>query len=107
MLILYLLEDKALRSIEVCYKFNIGDTEDLENLIFHIRSYRGIPRALIETKYPKLANVGLKSLKKALKSLNPDLMEEYCDFITEVEKQRAVERDYIFDCAKSLTFGFE
>ena len=107
LLLLYFLENKALECIEDCKKMGIGDIEELENLIFHIHMYYEIPKALMEVKYSHLGN----SLKEIIKKCNSPkcpkpLISEYVNFFTDIEIQRALERDIIFDLAKNLTFGF-
>ena len=99
-LILYLLEQKALDCLEDCYKLKVSTTEELEDLIFHIKSYISIPKTLIETKFPEMHDIDLKKRKSKL-------TEKQAEFILEVEKQRAVERDFIFEHAKVLTLGFK
>lgn len=108
-LFLYLLEIKAFECLEDCYKLDISSTEELEDLIFHIRSYREVPNVIAEIKYPEFKDMTIKDIVKKYKDKKADLEEinRYGDFLIEVEEQRAVERDFMFDLAKSLTFGFK
>lgn len=107
-LFLYLLELKARDSLKDCYNLNISKTEDLEDLIFHIRSYVSIPEALAEIKYKEFKNVSLKEIIKRCKdkSISKEEIDKYSEYLTEIEEYRAVERDSIFEHAKILSFGF-
>lgn len=93
---MYLFEQKALECLDECFKLKVKSTEELEDLIFHIKAYKSIPFVIMETKYPELKDS--KDIKNSSK---------FKDFILEVEKQRAVERDFIFEGAKVLTFDFD
>lgn len=107
-LLLYLLKKKALKCLEDCNKLEVSNVEELEDLIFHVNIYINIPVALVETKYPDFKNTSvrdvIKKFKKGMMSLKE--IEKYGDFLIDVETQRAVERDIIFDHAKVLPFGF-
>ena len=107
-LVFYLMEQKALKCLDECYKLKISMTEELEDLIFHIRTYRDIPRVISEIKYPEFKGKDITVLMKELdKKLIPiESAERALKYIAEVEKSRAVERDCIFDGARVLTFGF-
>jgi hypothetical protein len=39
--------------------------------------------------------------------MNVAEVERFADFLADIEKQRAVERDIIFEYAKVLSFGFK
>lgn len=108
-LFLYLLEQKAYECLEDCYKLDINFTEELEDLVFHIRTYREIPQILVETKYPEFRGISMKDVIKNFKNkkLPLEQVNKYGDYIVEVEEERAIERDFIFDHAKVLTFGFK
>ena len=110
-LLLYLLEIKAYEVLNGCYKLSVKSTEEIEDLIFHIRTYLEIPRILLSTRYPEFRglDINIKSLlkkykEKKLSDVEISLYEEY---FLDIEKQRAVERDFIFESAKVLTFGFD
>lgn len=107
-LLLHLMEMKAYESLEDCATMEISTTEELEDLIFHIRSYYDIPLYLAETKYPKLKSLNAQEIVKNYKDekINEEDVMEFAEFLADVEKQRAVERDIIFEHAKILTFGF-
>lgn len=108
-LLLYLMYFKALEILNSCYKLSVRNTEDLEDLIFHIRAYLDIPRALTEFKYPEFKGLNIKDILKKYKrkKLKKDEALRFTDYLQDVERQRAVERDFIFENAKILTFGFE
>lgn len=110
-LLLHLMEIKAHEILKRCFKLSVRNTEELEDLIFHIRTYLEIPRILLFTRYPEFKglDINTKSLlkrykEKKLSAVEISLYEEY---FLDVEKQRAVERDFIFESAKVLSFGFE
>lgn len=107
-LFFYLLEKKAYESMKDCAKLEVGSTEELEDLLFHLKIYKEIPMALTETKYPKFRGSSVKDVIQRFKQDKMTLqeIEEYGDYLVEVETQRAVERDIIFDHAKVLPFGF-
>lgn len=107
-LVFYLMELKALKCLDECFILKIGMTEELEDLIFHIRTYREIPNVIAEIKYPEFKNKKISVLMNNLdKKLMPaESAEKALSYISEVEKARAVERDFIFDGARVLTFGF-
>ena len=107
-LLLYLLKAKAYECMGDCYRLEVGSTEELEDLIFHINTYCNIPSALVETQYPSFKNVSVQDIIRRFKEnkLSIKEVEEYGDFLIDVETQRALERDIIFDHAKTLPFGF-
>lgn len=108
-LILHLLEIKAYECLEGCYKLSVRDTEELEDLLFHIKTYLEIPQALIEFKYHELKGVHTRDILNKYKrnKLSNEEILKLTDFLLDVEKERALERSYIFEHAKSLNFGFE
>lgn len=107
-LFLHLLKMKAYKSLEDCKRLEVSCTEELEDLIFHINIYMEVPSALIETKYPDFKGLSIQKVIKKFKEDKMSLKEiqDYGDFLVDIETQRAVERDIIFDHAKSLPFGF-
>ena len=82
---------------------------EIEDLIFHIKSYREIPKIIEETRYPEFKGMGIKEIVRRykFKKLSLEEISKYGNFLVEVEEQRAVERDFIFEHAKILTFGFK
>ena len=72
-------------------KIGIGCTEEIQDLIYHIDSYIDLPHMLRETVYEEYLKNGEK-------------LDEYFE---ELEKARAVEREYIFELMKKLPIGFE
>ena len=102
-LFLYLLEEKANKCLEDCVTLKVTNTEQLEDLIFHIKSYYEIPKVVKELKFP---NLKIPDVKKILKSDVDLVPKEVADYLIEVEMQRAIERDFIFEHAKNLPFGF-
>lgn len=107
-LFLYLLKAKAYDCLEDCTVLGVEATEELEDLIFHINSYLAVPHDLIETKYPEFKNLKVLDIIKKYKKHQTSIQEikKYGDFLVDVEMQRHVERDFIFEHAKILPFGF-
>ena len=108
-LLLYLMQIKAHEVLKGCYDFSISNTEELEDLIFHIKTYFEIPYALVELKYPEFKGLNTKNILKKYKRRKLSKKEalRFTEYLTDVEKHRAIERDFIFEGAKILTFGFE
>ena len=108
-LLLHLMELKAQESSKDCATLRVGMTEELEDLIFHIRTYYDIPTSVAVTHYPRLLQTNIqKKIKEHLSGkIDSESVLEMMNFVEEVEKQRAVERDIIFEHAKSLSFGFK
>lgn len=88
---LYLIKAEAEEYLEVFGKLGIGCTEDMQDLIYHIDSYIDLPNMLRTTIYEPYLKEGEK-------------LDEY---LYDLEKHRAVERDYIFEIMKKLPIGFE
>ena len=104
LLVLHLLEEKTRECLKDCVNLNISNTEQLEDMLFHIKSYYEIPKVVKELKFPDL---DIPNVKKVLRS-NIDLIpKEVAEYLIEVEIQRAIERDFIFEHAKNLPFGFK
>ena len=108
-LLLHLMEMKANECLEDCTALEVADVEELEDMLFHIKIYYEIPKALIETKYPEFEGENMSNIIRKFKEgiMTLDDVDMYADFLTDVENQRALERDIIFDQAKILTFGFK
>ena len=107
-LFMYLLKAKAFECMNDCYKLDVSRTEELEDLVFHIDAYLSIPEALISINYPEFKNVKVRDIIKRYKSHNITLDEvkKYGNFLIDIEVQRNIERDFIFEHAKCLPFGF-
>ena len=110
-LLLHLLEMKAYETLDDCFTMEVGITEEIEDLIFHIQSYYEIPDSVAATSYPDLLGMNIEEVLKKLEcgKTNANIKEtlRLADFLGDVEKQRAVERDMIFEHAKALTFDFK
>ena len=108
MLFLYLLKAKACECMNDCYKLEVSNIEELEDLIFHINTYTEIPKALAEIKYPTFNDVSVQNVIRRFKEnkLSIKEIEDYGDYLIDIETHRAIERDIIFDHAKKLPFGF-
>ena len=108
-LFLHLMEMKAYESLDDCYTLEVNMTEEIEDLIFHIKTYYDIPESIIATKYPELKGIDIPKLLKEYKAGRMDMSDvlEFADYLEEVEMQRALERDIIFEHAKTLAFGFK
>ena len=107
-LVFYLMEEKAYRCLNDCFKLSIRITEEMEDLIFHLKTYREIPSIIAETEYPEFKNKKIKDILKIHrgKNMKAEELSRCEDYLLEVEEMRAVERDFIFEHAKVLTFGF-
>ena len=108
-LFLHLMEDKARECLKECEALEVDYTEELEDLIFHIKSYLELPEVTLKLKYPELEYKNVNRIIKDYKKgkLTLEEVDIYADFLVELEVQRAVERDIIFEHAKTLSFGFE
>ena len=108
-LLLHLMELKALETLETCYNLDVRMTEEIEDFIFHIKTYYDIPEAVALTKYPDLRDMDIPTMMKKYKKGELDMadMLRFADYLEEVEEHRAVERDIIFEEAKMLSFGFK
>ena len=105
-LIFHIMEDKAKRTLRSCKTLEVSEIEELENLAFHIKTYYDIPRAVKETNFPNVKELNLKKLLEGdIKDLEE--VDEFMSYINEVEIQRSVQRDIVFDYAKALPFGFQ
>ena len=103
-LFLFLLEDKAKECIKDCEFLEVSNIEQMEDLIFHIKSYHEIPKVVKELKFPDLK---IPNIKKVLRSNVETISKDVVDYLVEVEVQRSIERDFIFEYAKNLPFGFK
>lgn len=108
-LLLHLMELKAYEILDTCYDLDIRMTEEIEDFIFHIRTYYDIPETVASTKYPDLVvDIDIPTMMKQYKRGDLDMADvlKFADYLEEVESQRAVERNIIFEEAKMLSFGF-
>lgn len=108
-LLLHLIEMKAMETLKDCVQLEVSTTEEVEDLIFHIRTYYDIPFNIAATSYPDLEGESIKRIIKGYSSGKIALEDVmlFADYLEDVEKQRAVERDIIFEYAKVLAFGFK
>lgn len=108
-LFFHLMRWKACDCLDDCFKLDVRSTEELEDLILHLDIYKELPTALTELEYPQFKQMNIKDLiedyKKGKKSIKD--VDDFSNFLVDLETQRAIERDIIFDLAKSLTFGFK
>ena len=116
-LFLTVLEEEALEALERYKKLGITNTEEIEDLLYHIRSYNEIPKALKGTSFEVLekAQVTVKTngvleveftVSDGTTAEEIEAISKYIEYITEVEDQRAVERDFIFEHLKNLPLSF-
>lgn len=107
-LLLHLIEMKAYESLNDCAALEVGSTEDIEDLIFHVKTYYDIPNSIALTKYPHLKGVDISKMMVSYKKGRAPMSEvlEFTDFLNDIEVQRAIEREIIFDRVKGLSFGF-
>ena len=105
---LRIIEKEATDYLEFCKKMDVSNTEEIEDLLFHIKAYFEIPVTLRTTMFQDIP-IGLKfRTKKELDLISKkhrDIMNRYADYLTEIEKQRAVERLCILECLKSFPFS--
>ena len=108
-LLLHLIELKARESLWDCASLGVSSTEDIEDLIFHLQAYYSIPDVIAATKYPYFKGVNISKMMKNYKKGNAKIKDvvEFAEFLNDVEVQRAVEREIIFDRVKGLGFGFK
>lgn len=108
-LVLYLVRLKALESLKRCYELHVKNTEELEDLLFHIKTYFELPKALVEINYKEFKNVNINKMIKKLKKdkLEKSVALRFTNFLADLEKQRAIERSFILEDMKILDFGFE
>lgn len=104
-LLFHLMEVRAHAILRECSNIGVDSVEEIEDLLFHIKLYYEIPEAVAETRYTKFRGIKYKDL---LNSTDDGInTQEITDYIIEVETQRALERELIFEHAKSLdTLGF-
>jgi hypothetical protein len=108
-LLLHLMEMKAYESLDDCFALDVGMTEEIEDFIFHIKTYYDIPQSVAATSYPDMKVMDIPTVVQKYKAgkMNVAEVERFADFLADIEKQRAVERDIIFEYAKVLSFGFK
>lgn len=105
---LRIVENEALDYLESCEKLEVKNTEDVQDLLFHIRSYFDIPLALRTTMFSDIPigfRLKLKMNKWVKVSGDSSVINRYIEYLTEIEKQRAVERTCILDCMKNVPFS--
>ena len=89
--LLDVIKEEALQHLKTFNKIGVGSTEEIQDLIYHIDSYKEIPGILQNTIYKGYLEKG-------------EMLEEY---FHDMETHRAVERDHIFELMKKLPIGFE
>lgn len=111
--LLALLEDEAQKLLKQYGEMGVCNIEGIEDLLFHIRTYHEIPEMLRATEFPMLKNIkfffengDIGVFRLGHKRPTVEELEEYIKYIEEVERQRAVERDFIFEKAKELPLEF-
>ena len=110
--LLALIEDEAKDALKHYEKMGICNTEEIEDLLFHIKSYSEIPQVVRDLDFPDIKEVKfifekgyLKAVELGKERPSAAEIERYILYVEEVEKQRAVERDFIFDKVKNLPLG--
>ena len=110
--LLALIEDEAKDVLKHYKEMGICNIEEIEDLLFHIKSYSEIPQVVRDLDFPDIKEAKFIFEKGYLKAVElgkerPSVaeIERYILYIEEVEKQRAVERDFIFDKVKNLPLG--
>lgn len=106
--LLRIIEQEALDYLDLCKKMDVTNIEEVEDLVFHIRAYFDIPVTLKNTMFSDIPT-GIKFRVKKNTVVVPEkykgLLDRYAEYLTEVEKQRAVERLCILECLKSFPFS--
>ena len=112
-LFLTILEDEVNEILEKYKKLGTANTEGLEDLLFHIRSYIEIPESSKETCFKNMDNIEIEIDNDYVRVKGPkgklpskDELEDYVNYLLDVEEQRAVEREFIFDHLKKVPFLF-
>ena len=110
--LLALIEDEAKDVLKRYEKMGICDTEEIEDPLFHIKSYSEIPQVVRDLDFPDIKEAKfifekgyLKAVELGKERPSAAEIERYILYIEEVEKQRAVERDFIFEKVKNLPLG--
>ena len=110
-LFLTILEDEVNEILEKYKKIGTANTEGLEDLLFHIRSYVEIPQNLKDTCFKNMDNIEIEIDDKYVRVTGPEgklpskeEVEDYINYLLDVEEQRAVEREFIFDYLKKVPF---
>ena len=110
--LLALIEDEAKDVLKHYKKMGIYNIEEIEDLLFHIKSYSEIPQVVRDLDFPDIKEAKfifekgyLKAVELGKERPSAAEIERYILYIEEVEKQRAVERDFIFDKVKNLPLG--
>ena len=108
--LLALIENEAKEILRYYNTAGTCNTEGIEDLLFHIKSYYEIPEIIRQTEFDFVEDRGLLSYEDGLigipkegsKQPTIEELEVYVKYVEEVEKQRAVERDFIFEKLKEL-----
>lgn len=111
--LLLLIEEEAKDLLKQYGSIGTCNTEGIEDLLFHIRTYNEIPEIVKQTEFSTLGNLevvyrngSLKVFKNGNTVPTSKEIELYVKYLEEIEKQRAVERDFIFEKVKELPLGF-
>ena len=111
--LLSLIEEEANSLLEQYGELGTCNIEGIEDLLFHIKSYHEIPEAIKQTEFPTIKDLKLfyedgdiGVFRAGYKKPTVEELEVYIRYIEEVEKQRAVERDFIFEKVNELPLGF-
>ena len=111
--LLALIEEEANELLKQYGDMGTCNTEGIEDLLFHIQSYYEIPEVVKQIEFPMLRNINffyedgnIRVFELGSKKPTVEELEDYIRYIEEVERQRAVERDFIFEKVKELPLGF-
>lgn len=105
---LKIIENEAIDYLEVCEYLGVKNTEEVQDLLFHIKAYIEIPLILRTTIFqdiPANFKINFRKNKKSTFKGNVGTLNRYLEYVTEIEKQRAVERTCILDCMKNVPFA--
>lgn len=111
--LLALIEEEANELLKQYGDIGTCNIEGIEDLLFHLQSYSEIPEVVKQTEFPMLRNINffyedgnIRVFELGSKKPTIEELEDYIKYIEEVERQRAVERDFIFEKVKELPLGF-
>ena len=111
--LLALIRDEAEYLLKNYMDLGICNIEEIEDLLFHLKSYNEIPKVVKDMEFPDMKDIKFHYEKGQIKVVEvgkdkPTVedIETYIKYIELVERERAVERDFIFEKVKNLPLGF-
>ena len=92
-----IIKYEAENYLEDCCNSGTKQVEEMQDLLFHIDAYLNIPKELKITMFPEFTHK-----PGTFKPYNVN--ERFIEYLEEVEKQRSVERLFIFESLKHFPF---